>query len=108
MTFLDSILISVFGLGIVFAILIALSGIIGIQSKLINIFTSKKNTLPEKQEIPATEVTVPAEEDNVITAGNLRLYNVDEKTAALIMAIVCDESGIPLSELIFKSIKALD
>jgi hypothetical protein len=29
---------------------------------------------------------------------------VDEPTAAMIMAIVSDESGIPLSELVFKSI----
>lgn len=41
-----------------------------------------------------------------ITARNeLKLINVDEKTAALIMAIISHESGIPLSELIFTSIK---
>jgi hypothetical protein len=32
---------------------------------------------------------------------------VDEPTAAMIMAIVSDESGIPLSELCFKSIKLI-
>ncbi len=40
--------------------------------------------------------------------GELKLYGVDEKTAAMIMAIVSDESQIPLSELRFKSIKLLD
>ncbi|MEA4889165.1 MAG: OadG family transporter subunit [Clostridiaceae bacterium] len=39
--------------------------------------------------------------------GSVRLIGVDEPTAAMIMAIVSDESEIPLSELCFKSIKAL-
>jgi hypothetical protein len=33
---------------------------------------------------------------------------VDEKTAAMIMAIISDETQIPLSELQFKKIKAID
>lgn len=37
--------------------------------------------------------------------GTLRLQDVDEQTAAVIMAIVSDQSGIPLSELVFKSIR---
>ena len=39
--------------------------------------------------------------------GEVMLIDVDEKTAACIMAIVSHETGIPLSELIFKKIKAL-
>ena len=35
------------------------------------------------------------------------LYNVDDKTAAMIMAIVADETKIPLNELRFISIKEL-
>jgi len=42
-----------------------------------------------------------------IFAGNIKLTEVDERSAAMIMAIVSDESGIPLSELRFKSIKKL-
>lgn len=42
------------------------------------------------------------------SAGDLDLYNVDEKTAAVIMAIVSNESGIPLNRLLFKSIKAIE
>ncbi len=42
------------------------------------------------------------------SAGDLNLYNVDEKTAAVIMAIVSNESGIPLNRLLFKSIKAIE
>jgi len=37
----------------------------------------------------------------------MKLVNVDEKTAAMIMAIISDESKIPLSELQFKSIRVV-
>lgn len=46
--------------------------------------------------------TLPA-----VSTGTLRLRDVDEPTAALIMAIISDESGIPLSELCFRSIRLL-
>ncbi len=36
------------------------------------------------------------------------LIDVDEKSAAIIMAIVSDETGIPLERLAFKSIKKID
>lgn len=41
------------------------------------------------------------------SAGQLELYDVDEKSAAVIMAIVSHESGVPLNRLLFKSIKAI-
>lgn len=41
------------------------------------------------------------------SAGSLDLLDVDEKTAAVIMAIVSHESGIPLNRLDFKSIQAI-
>lgn len=40
--------------------------------------------------------------------GQLRLKNVDDQTAAMVMAIVSDKSGIPLSELVFKSISLVE
>ena len=39
------------------------------------------------------------------TAGQLKLYDTDPKTAAMIMAIVADTMGKPLNELRFISIK---
>ena len=39
------------------------------------------------------------------TAGQLKLYNVDPKTAAMVMAIVADKMGKPINELRFISIK---
>ena len=39
------------------------------------------------------------------TAGQLKLHDVEPKTAAMIMAIVADKLGKPLNELRFISIK---
>ena len=39
------------------------------------------------------------------TAGQLKLYNVDPKTAAMLMAIVANKMGKPINELRFLSIK---
>lgn len=39
------------------------------------------------------------------TAGELKLYDTDPKTAAMLMAIVADKMHKPLNELRFKSIK---
>lgn len=40
-------------------------------------------------------------------AGEIDLNDVDDATAALLMAIVADETQIPLNELRFKSIRTL-
>jgi len=41
------------------------------------------------------------------SSGELKLYDVEDHIAAMIMAIISNESGIPLYELRFKSIKLL-
>ena len=43
-----------------------------------------------------------------IAAGQLKLYNVEPKTAAMVMAIVADKMGKPINELRFLSIKEVD
>ena len=48
---------------------------------------------------PVAEVPAPG------TAGQLKLYDVPPKTAAMIMAIVANQMGKPLNELRFISIK---
>ena len=39
------------------------------------------------------------------TAGELKLYDTDPRDAAMVMAIVSDKLGKPLTELRFKSIR---
>ena len=42
------------------------------------------------------------------TAGQLKLHDVEPKTAAMLMAIVADKLGKPLNELRFISIKEVE
>ena len=77
-------------------------------SKAIN---SKKNTV-ETPKAPATPVAQPTAAAQVsgpaASSGDLELIGTDEKTAAVIMAIVSDKSGIPLNRLQFKSITLME
>ena len=52
------------------------------------------------------EIVLPVKEQPAPgTAGQLKLYDTDPKTAAMIMAIVANKMGKPLTELRFISIK---
>ena len=53
---------------------------------------------------PAASAAAP-EKGAAGSAGELKLYDVEPKTAAMIMAIVANQMGKPLNELRFKSIK---
>ena len=57
---------------------------------------------------PAAAPAAPAAEEEEFSSGTLKLKGCDEKTAAMIMAIVSDNTGIPLSELVFKSITLVE
>lgn len=106
MSLFDSLKVSVFSLGIVFFVLMGLSFIVKIQSLAIaKIESMQKAALIKKEARNLTTTVHQAEE---LSSGELVLIDVPEKTAAMIMAIVSDETNIPLSELCFKSIKALD
>ena len=67
-------------------------------------FTAKTKKPQLAEEVPAP---APAAEPAAApgTAGQLKLYNVDPKTAAILMAIVADKMGKPINELRFLSIK---
>lgn len=106
MSISDSILVSLFGISIVFIVLIALSWLIKIQSVLFGTIASKNKKTIKKTEDRQKPMTT----ENIIEVANgqLSIIDVDEKTAALVMAIVSDELQVPLSELQFKYIKAVD
>lgn len=90
---LTSILNDLLGAAVVVAVLIVAAVIIKLT---VLAFGSKKPVEDEDSE-PAAQ--------SMLNRAELKLINVDEKTAALIMAIVSHESEIPLSELAFTSIK---
>ena len=93
-------------IGITFATLIMLFLLVKAFTYIIGSFKGKQQAVIDPP-VPDMMPVLP-EVDNdgeKLSAGTLVLKNVDEKTAAMIMAIVADESGIPLERLIFRSIK---
>jgi len=64
---------------------------------------------PVAEEVPAVPAE-PAADAPVApgAAGDVKLHNVDPKTAAMLMAIVADKTGKPLNELRFISIKEVE
>jgi len=108
MSFVESVGVALFTMLFVFLVLASLFAMITILSVAIRKTTGKMATGEDVGELSQPE---DKEQDaHVIqsSSGELKLINVDEKTAAMIMAIVSDESKIPLSELCFKSIKAVE
>ena len=105
----DALATSVIGITTVIAILAVIAVLIILVSKVIRAFESMtaKKKVPETVADPATAPTgVPMPAG--MNQGELELVNTDEKTAAVIMAIVSDKSGIPLNRLSFKSIKLVE
>lgn len=105
----ESFLIAISGIVIVFIMLAVLCAFIPLISRCVQMVESRgRKTASAKPAAPAAPAPQAASEPVGGTyGGEVMLIDVDEKTAACIMAIVSHETGIPLSELIFKKIKAL-
>lgn len=101
----SALLVALSGMVIVFLMLAILCAMIVIISKVVSALT-KKNEGAAPAPAPAAAAPAPAPAPGPF-GGEVALIDVDEKTAACIMAIVSHETGIPLSELVFKTIKAL-
>ena len=103
---LNAAIVALLGYALVFAGLIVLMAVIVAIGKVFVLSAkNKKMPAPETKE----EVAAPvAAETAPGSAGNLKLYNVEPKTAAMIMAIVADKLGKPLNELRFISIKEVE
>ena len=109
---LDAAVIALLGYGVVFFGLILLMAVIIAMGK---IFIAKDKKAAAKADAakaaiaPAAPAAAPvapvAEVAAPGSAGQLKLYDVEPKTAAMLMAIVADKMGKPLNELRFISIK---
>ena len=96
-------LIVVLGMAVVFFGLILLMFVTQIAGKIIS--GRKKNEAPAAAPAAAAPVTRPAEAPG--SAGQIKLHNVPDKTAAMLMAIVADKTGKPLNQLRFISIREI-
>ncbi len=110
MSITDSLLVSLFGISVVFFVLISLSFLVKFQSFIIRKIVGKRTrvNVPSEMSNENSNTADVSTGDSELSTGELKLIGVDEKTAAMIMAIVSDESKIPLSQLQFKSIRLLD
>ena len=101
---LDALMIAVSGFFIVFLMLAVLWGIIVIISRAVTALAGKEQ---QSAAAPAAPAPAPATAPAPAAPAAVVLEGIDETQAACVMAIVSHETGIPLDELVFKSIKAV-
>ena len=97
---LDAGIVALLGYGVVFLGIILLMVVVMVIGK---IFTAKEKKAVVPAPAPAAEPAPAATAPGA--AGQLKLHDVEPKTAAMLMAIVADKLGKPLNELRFISIK---
>ena len=106
----DAAIVAVLGYAVVFFGLILLMGVIIIMGKAFMAKDAKAaaKAAAAKEILASVPVATPAAAESPAapgTAGQLKLHDVEPRTAAMIMAIVADKMGKPLNELRFISIK---
>ena len=107
---LDAAVVAVLGYAVVFFGLILLMAVIIVMGKIFIAKDKKKAVLADAAKAAVAAAPVAAAPAAAAatapgSAGKLKLYDVEPKTAAMLMAIVADKMGKPLNELRFISIK---
>ncbi len=99
-------LIVVLGMAVVFFGLILLMYVTKISGKIMQNKAEKEKAA--KAAAPAAAPAAPAAKAVAPgSAGQIKLHDVPDKTAAMLMAIVADKLGKPLNELRFISIREI-
>ena len=114
LTMSETMFVAVAGILVVLLELAILAVLIVFLSKIFRAIEGKMSSAPEEtvsvKEIPAAPVAAPAPAAAPAVAyapGSVQLIDVDEPTAAVVMALVSDRTGIPFERLWFKSIKGI-
>lgn len=103
---LDALMIALSGIVIVFLMLALLWGVIAVISRVMGAL-EKHTAHPASVSAAAPAAATPAAAPAPAPAPQVKLEGVSEVEAACVMAIVSHETGIPLDQLVFKSIKAV-
>ncbi len=93
---------SILGMVVVFAVLIILMGCISIMSAFMK--KSGEEKAPAAAAAPAPSASAPTALAKG-SCGEVKLFDVPDKTAAMLMAITADKLGEPLNTLRFISIQ---
>lgn len=112
---LEALVIALAGFSIVFLLLVFLIVAIKVITKVVVSIESSRSSdesaAPAAVPAAATPAAPAASKEEEKPAkpwdGKLQLIDCDEETAACIMAIISDETDIPLDELQFRRIRAL-
>ncbi|MBQ9369675.1 MAG: OadG family protein [Clostridia bacterium] len=96
----QGLLLALVGFVLVLIVLALLMGFIYLLSYIV-----RKIESAGKKAVSAQETGSASAELAPGSSGDIKLYNVDDRTAAMVMAIVADELQTPLNELRFISIK---
>ena len=111
MTFGDALIYSLLGMSVVFFALVLLMCIIKIMTAIGDRVEKKNAPIAAGIAAPDTAAPVLTLKQTGPTApgsaGELKLYDTDPRTAAMLMAIVADELQAPLNELRFLSIREI-
>lgn len=99
--FLDASVIALLGYIVVFFGLILLMAVVVLLGK----FFARKSAVAAPAPAAAPAAAEAPKPTAPGSAGELKLHDVEPKTAAMLMAIVADKMGKPLNELRFISIK---
>ena len=97
-------LYALLGYAVVFFGIVLLMIVVMIMGKIFVAAENKKKAAAPAP-APVAEPVAPVIPEAPGTAGELKLHDVEPKTAAMLMAIVADKLGKPLNELRFISIK---
>jgi len=102
--FVDAAVVALLGYAVVFFGLVLLMIVVIGMGK---IFIAKEKKVAAHSDAAKAAIAAVPEAPPAApgTAGKLKLYDVEPKTAAMLMAIVADKMGKPLNELRFISIK---
>lgn len=103
---LDALMIALSGIVIVFLMLALLWGVIAVISRVMGVL-EKHTAHPASVSAAAPAAATPAPAAAPAPVPQVKLEGVSEVEAACVMAIVSHETGIPLDQLVFKSIKAV-
>ena len=103
----DAAIAAVLGYAVVFVGLILLMCVVIIMGKVMVSRASSAKAASASSPAPAAPAAAaaPSAPPAPGSAGEVKLFDVPDKEAAMIMAIVADKMGKPLNELRFKSIK---
>ncbi len=107
MSIADAGITAVFGYAVVFAGLLILMIVLYCTGAIFKAKDAKAKAAKEAENKSANNTPAPAAEKPLApgSAGHVKLFDVPDKEAAMIMAIVADKMQKPLNELRFISIK---